>query len=74
MYNGHESYNAWNVSLWISNDEGLYLLAKGLLRKHKTKKAAASAMMSHFKDLGIDKTPDGVKYSERKILLAMRGL
>lgn len=26
-YNGHESWNAWNVALWIGNDEPLYRLA-----------------------------------------------
>lgn len=23
-YNGHRSWNAWNVSLWINNDKSLY--------------------------------------------------
>ena len=28
MYNGYKNYETWNVVLWISNDEGLYTLAK----------------------------------------------
>ena len=27
-YNGYQNYQTWNVCLWISNDEGLYSLAK----------------------------------------------
>ena len=26
-YNGHRSWNAWNVSLWINNDESAYCTA-----------------------------------------------
>jgi len=27
-YNGYKNYETWNVVLWISNDEGLYNIAK----------------------------------------------
>ena len=33
-YNGHRSWNAWNVSLWINNDECLYRRAVELAKRH----------------------------------------
>jgi hypothetical protein len=34
-YNGHRSYNAWNIALWIGNDEGLYRFALDCLKRAK---------------------------------------
>jgi len=34
-YQGHRSWNAWNVALWIGNDEGLYHLALDYWRSAK---------------------------------------
>lgn len=34
QYNGYPSWNAWNVSLWINNDEGLYNLCRDAVRRH----------------------------------------
>jgi hypothetical protein len=59
-YQGHRSWNAWNVSLWINNDEGLYRLALECRSKTKTVGAAARLMM---RDLDGQKTPDGAKYN-----------
>lgn len=40
-YNGHRSWNAWNVALWLNNDEGLYRMMKDYISQHKTKARAA---------------------------------
>jgi len=32
-FNGHRSWNTWNVSLWIGNDEGLYRMALDCLKR-----------------------------------------
>jgi len=70
-YNGHKSYNAWNVSLWINNDEGLYRLAQDCIQATDTKELAAERMMW---DLQGEETPDGVKYTKTNIRLAMVGM
>jgi hypothetical protein len=73
-YNGHESYNAWNVALWLANDEGLYHLSMRYKRRYGSARKAAQAMMEFFKEINVDKTPDGVIYSKHTIELALRYL
>jgi hypothetical protein len=70
-YNGHPSWNAWNVSLWIGNDEGLYNLALDCLRANRNRHLAARAFVLN---VGATRTPDGAKYSQRSVYLAMEGL
>lgn len=70
-YNGHRSWNAWNVSLWINNDEGLYRLAQNCVRSTKTLGAAARRML---RDLQGQRTPDGAKYNLTCIREALHGI
>lgn len=69
QYNGHRSWNAWNVSLWLHNDERLYRAMMDTIGalKNKDKAARHLALALHG-----DRTPDGGKYNYTTIRLAMR--
>lgn len=69
-YQGHKSYNAWNVCLWVNNTEHLYRWARGLCRGYG-KERAADIMAE---DLKGEKTPDGVPYSRTTIRAALAGM
>ena len=79
-YNGHRSWNAWNVSLWIGNDEPLYNLAiqkrdKALIKFKDKNRAAGAAARWFIQAIGIgSKTPDGASYNQLSVKLAMLGL
>ena len=73
-YNGHTSRAAWNVSLWINNDEGLYGLARQHVRDSKTKDEAAKHMFQDLRELGYFETPDGYAYTVSSIRKAMVGM
>ena len=68
-YNGHRSWNAWNVSLWINNDESLYLTAVDLMKRFHNRHSAAR----HFPYLG-SRTPDGALYNVTCVYEAMEGM
>lgn len=65
-YNGYRSWNAWNVALWINNDEGLYNLKMDCLNrrtakgKYPTKRQAAHRLLAALEG---EKTPDGARYT-----------
>lgn len=73
-YNGHKNYNAWNVSLWINNDEGLYNMAKNYIEDYANREVAAEQMAQALIENGCAQTPDGVKYTKTNIRLAMVGM
>ena len=69
-YNGHRNWNYWNVSLWIGNDEGLYQAARYALRRHRSARAAAAALLDELPS----HTPDGAPYTITSLIAALRGL
>ena len=72
-YNGHESYNAWNVSLWINNDEGLYSMAREYVCRFN-RAEAARRMVESLESFGCIRTPDGVRYTVTNVRRAMVGM
>lgn len=73
-YNGHKNWTHWNVALWIGNDEWLYRFARDTIRRHKTRDAAARAIVNELSEMGITKTPDGARYSIAAVRAALSGL
>jgi hypothetical protein len=68
-YNGHESWNAWNVSLWLSSDEGTYRAMLDCIRRTHNREEAAALML----EMLPANTPDGAPYTKRSVRLAMAG-
>jgi len=74
-YNGHRSWNAWNVSLWINNDAGLYQFAKECLECFTTRKIAAEEFVDCMRvQFNMPKTPDGAPYTVTSVYEAMEGI
>lgn len=73
-YNGHKNWNQWNVSLWINNDQGLYETARSFCKAYRNRAQAAMAMHRELAEMGMDKTPDGARYSPTAIRAAMVGI
>jgi len=69
-YNGYPSWNAWNVSLWINNNEALYREAVAVVNRVGEAKAARFLA----RDWEGMTTPDGGKFNHRAIRLAIRGI
>ena len=72
-FNGFASYNAWNVSLWLNNDESLYRMA-GRYARRMNRADAARAILADLNECGIFETPDGVKYTVSTIRGALVGM
>ncbi len=61
-YNGHPSWDHWNVALWFGNDEGLYFMAR--------QSDNGGRLAQKLFHAGIDKTPDGCMFTPELIQYA----
>lgn len=79
-YNGHRSWNAWNVAWWIGNDEGLYYLALDCYESARRSTRPRNRQVSAAAKLFLDsvgwrsRTPDGAEYNPLCVRLAIAGL
>lgn len=73
-YQGHRSWNSWNVSLHINNKEELYIHALSCIRGTHNRQEAAKRMLDDLTEYGVTETPDGAPYTVTSIREAMRGM
>jgi hypothetical protein len=82
QHNGHRSWGAWNVHLWISNEEFLYQAAMNCLQAALLKRQASKSLFIQRKSLGRlavhdmikylpPKTPDGARNTVMAVRLAL---
>ncbi|MCK5607954.1 hypothetical protein KAR91_39100 [Candidatus Pacearchaeota archaeon] len=73
QYNGHRSWNAWNVSLWINNDETLYRFAMECVRGiNNNEKGINFAVRRFINGLGNSRTRDGAVYNPLSVKLCLQ--
>jgi hypothetical protein len=66
-YNGHRSWNAWNISLWIHNEPDWYAEWEWMPSEISLKRATFLLMRALPK-----RTPDGALFNRLSIKLAIQ--
>lgn len=70
-YNGYKSYNFWNISLYINNDQNLYDLAIMCINKHNNINLATLVFIDN---LNYSYTPDNVLWTKAGVYSALLSL
>lgn len=75
-YNGHSSWNAWNVALWIGNDESSYRHGLDCIKaaRRESSRRVYSRAAEMMRQYLPEKTPDGAVYSFASVRHALAGL
>ena len=68
-YQGHKSWNHWNVALWLFNDYGTYEMMQEMVDVCCNRNEAARQILG----LLPAKTPDGAPYTYTSIRAALVG-
>jgi hypothetical protein len=84
-YNGHKSWNQWNVSLWIGNEEHIYdfavecaeagarRAAKWRTGENKHRVALDTATSMFMRVYGYERTCDGAVFNRLSVKRALEG-
>ena len=70
-YNGHRSWNAWNVSLWLGSEENLYRMCVDVMEKYNRAGFVADLLVRF--ELPAE-TPDGAQYNRLSVKLFLESL
>jgi hypothetical protein len=70
-YEGHRSWACWNVALYIANDYATYQEAVRLMRQYKGNSQRCASILRRSLPA---RTPDGARYSQLAVRLALEGL
>ncbi len=70
-YNGHESWEHWNVALWLYIDEGLYGETMRSVRRTRNADDGAAMLVDSLREVGITHTPDGAEYTQDAVRAAI---
>lgn len=62
-FNGWSNYETWNIALWLDNDEFFYEIVK----RAALRSSPYEFILSELKELGIEKTPDNVYFTDENI-------
>ena len=63
--NGWKNYETWNASLWMQNDELMYLAAKVIARREG--RYPYQEWCAYMESVGKQSTPDGVRWMDGRI-------
>ena len=76
MYQGHKSKPAWNVALYLFNDYSLYQLMLRVCADCRamgfTMNEMAANILDELRQAGIEKTPDGYRYTKTTVRAALQ--
>lgn len=66
-YNGHPSWQLWNVNMWLASDYEIYMRVTSLIESYGVDGTVACL----WEELKGQSTPDGAPYSKGAIRYAL---
>ena len=74
-YNGHPSWEHWNVTLWAYNDECFYgLIVQAMKDERNDVEKAARRSLRLLQGMNLYATPDGAAFTEELLAYALEDL